>query len=222
MKHWATYEKAFLKLVQKDGELGPKRLFQAIVLFFINKYPEQKKFASRFCKLLYDTSVYTDEFFINWHSGELKLDKNCVLNDRKAEKQFKALIEDFIEWLQYGEEEDPEENAAKLEDDPEESKETLKDEETEAQRNQRLLIEAQKKAQSEKMAAAKLASEKQKQIEDDEEEKVVPIEEVKTSNIAKIEVEDDFDINDIWAERQFKRKKECLSQASAAFHRFQN
>ena len=47
------------------------------------------------------------------------------------------------------------------------------------------------------MAAAKLASEKQKQIEDDEEEKVAPIEEVKTQNIAKIEVEDDFDINDI-------------------------
>lgn len=26
VKHWPTYEKAFLKLVQKDGEQGPKRL----------------------------------------------------------------------------------------------------------------------------------------------------------------------------------------------------
>ena len=139
VKHWPTYEKAFLKLVQKDGELGPKRLFQSIVLFFINKYPEQKKYASRFCKLLYDTSVYTDEFFTSWHSNELKLDKNCQLYDRKAEKQFKGLIDDFIEWLQYGEEEDPEENNAG-EVEPEEEKETPK-EETEAQRNQRLLIE---------------------------------------------------------------------------------
>ena len=47
------------------------------------------------------------------------------------------------------------------------------------------------------MAAAKLESEKQKQVQDDEEEKEAPIEQVKTSNIAKIEVEDDFDINDI-------------------------
>ena len=90
MKHWSAYEKAFLKLVEKDGEVGPKRLFQAIVQFFINKYPESQKFASALCKHLYDTSVYTDEFFTNWHAGELKLDKNSILNDKKAEMQFKA------------------------------------------------------------------------------------------------------------------------------------
>ena len=109
VKHWSKYEKAFLKLVQNDGDLGPKRLFQAIILFFINKYPESQKFASALCKHLYDTSVYTDEFFTNWHGGE-KLDKNCILYDRKAEKQFKELINDFIEWLSYGEEEDPDDN----------------------------------------------------------------------------------------------------------------
>lgn len=138
--------------------------------------------------------MYTDEFFTNWHGNELRLDKNCVLHDKKAEKQFKALIDDFVEWLQYGEEEDPDENAAQSEEDPDEQP---KDEETEAQLNQRLLIEAQKKAQTEKMAAAKLESEKQKQVQDDEEEKVVPMEEVKTKNIAQIEVEDNFDIADI-------------------------
>ena len=89
VKHWPAYEKAFLKLVQADGKVGPKRLFQAIILFFINKYPEHKKFASKFCKLLYDTSVYTDEFFTSWHAGEIKLDKN-ILRDIKAAKQFKA------------------------------------------------------------------------------------------------------------------------------------
>jgi len=139
VKHWPKYEKAFLKLVQNDGELGPKRLFQAIVLFFINKYPEQKKFASSFCKLLYDTSVYTDEFFTSWHSSELRLDKNCILYDRKAEKQFRGLIDDFVEWLQYGEEEDPAENKNEVDDEEEPEQEAK--EETEAQRNQRELIE---------------------------------------------------------------------------------
>ena len=47
------------------------------------------------------------------------------------------------------------------------------------------------------MAAAKLASEQQKKQEDDEEEKEIPMEEVKAQNIAKIEVEDEFDVNDI-------------------------
>ena len=69
-----------------------------------------------------------------------------MLADRKAEKTFKGLIDDFIEWLQYGEEEDPEENGAKSEEDPEETKDSEEPKESEAQRNQRLLIEAQKKA----------------------------------------------------------------------------
>lgn len=106
IKHWATYEPAFLNLVKTDGEKGPKRLLQSIIIFFINKYPDQKKYASGFCKLLYDSSTISDEFFTAWHSGEVKLDKNAVgiLYDRKAEKQFKTQITDFIEWLQYGEE----------------------------------------------------------------------------------------------------------------------
>ena len=50
------------------------------------------------------------------------------------------------------------------------------------------------------MAAAKLASEQQKQHEEDDEEEEkeeAPMEKVQTQNIAKIEVEDEFDINDI-------------------------
>ena len=50
VKHWAAYEKAFLKLVNNekaflklvsnDKEAGIKRLFQAIILFFSNRHPE--------------------------------------------------------------------------------------------------------------------------------------------------------------------------------------
>ena len=76
------------------------------MLFFIKKYPELKKLAGTFCKVLYDRKVYTDEWLCAWHAGEVKLDKNTKLYDRKAEKAFKAEIGDFIEWLQYGEEDD--------------------------------------------------------------------------------------------------------------------
>lgn len=55
-----------------------------------------------------------------------------MLADRKAEKTFKGLIDDFIEWLQYGEEEDPEENGAKSEEDPEETKDSEEPKESEA------------------------------------------------------------------------------------------
>ena len=108
VKHWSKYEKVFDKLVKED-EKGSIHLFQAIILFFIKKYPEQKKLAGTFCKVLYDRKVFTDEFLNSWHSGEIKLDKNTKLYDRKADKAFKAEVAPFIEWLQYGEEDDGEE-----------------------------------------------------------------------------------------------------------------
>lgn len=195
IKNWAAYEKAFLNLVGKDGENGPKRLFQAIILFFINKYPQQKKYASSLCKILYDNNTYSDEFFKSWHANELKLDKNCILYDRKAEKQFRPLLDDFIQWLDYGEEE------ADDYGEEEAQEETPKEapQETDAQKNQRLLIEQQQKAQQEKMAASKLANEQQKEMEkaQEEEKNQEQAGEVKTQNITKIEVEDGFDIDGI-------------------------
>ena len=63
---------------------------------------------------LYNQSIFSDEFFISWHSGKRKLDKNNILCDRKAEKEMKGKINKFIDWLQsaeYGEEEYDEEEA---------------------------------------------------------------------------------------------------------------
>jgi len=148
VKHWPKYEMVFLKLVKEAGEKGIKRLWQTIVLFFISKYPDQQKYLDTFLKLLYDQSVFSDEFIINWHGKKEKLDKGCCLYDRKAEKQMRALSESFVEWLQsgdYGEEygEEGEEEAAeefKMED------EAPQQQESEAARRQRELIEAQMKA----------------------------------------------------------------------------
>jgi hypothetical protein len=58
-----------------------------------------QKFAPTFMKLLYDQEVFSEEFMIKWFNRKLKLDKNCALYDRKAEKQYRTLIEGFINWL---------------------------------------------------------------------------------------------------------------------------
>ena len=50
-------------------------------------------------KLMYDQSVFSDQFIIDWHSGKVKSDKKCALYDRKSEKAFRLLINDFVEWL---------------------------------------------------------------------------------------------------------------------------
>lgn len=70
-----------------------------------------------FFKLLYDQSLYPDSFYVGWYQGTKKLDKNTILHDRKAEKEIKPLLADFIDWLQedYGEEADYGEEEVKQE-----------------------------------------------------------------------------------------------------------
>ena len=99
IKFWKDYEKIFLSLVQQDGKIGIKHLLQSIVLYFIRKYPDMSKFAPTFMKLLYDQEVFSDEFIIKWFNRKQKLDKNCDLYDRKAEKLFRQTIEAFVNWL---------------------------------------------------------------------------------------------------------------------------
>lgn len=101
MKNWNKYEIVFEKLIEADQDpvIGTKRFFQAVILFFIRCNPGLKNQAPTFCKLLYDTEFITDEFVTIWHSGKGKLDKNSCLYDKKAETQFRILIEEFVLWL---------------------------------------------------------------------------------------------------------------------------
>jgi hypothetical protein len=71
-------------------------MLQAIILFFIRKYPEQGSYSATFMKFLYDEEIYSDDWLIRWYNRKLKLDRSCALNDRKAEKQFKEQIDKFI------------------------------------------------------------------------------------------------------------------------------
>ncbi len=100
MKEWSKYESAFLKLIKGDGEVGIKRLMQTIVLYFVKRDPTQQKYLATFLKLLYDQSVFSDQFLIGWHSNSIKSDKKCALYDRKSEKVFRPLMNEFVEWLQ--------------------------------------------------------------------------------------------------------------------------
>ena len=54
VKNWQKYEDMFLELVKKDGINGGVHLFQAIILYFVRKFPDQQKYLGSFCKLLYD------------------------------------------------------------------------------------------------------------------------------------------------------------------------
>jgi len=96
-------------------------------------------------RTLYDQSVFSDVFLSEWHDATLRLDKKCILYNRKAEKAFRPMINEFIKWMtstEYGDEYDEEEEA---EEEKSKAEPQVK-EETEAERNQRELIEAQKRA----------------------------------------------------------------------------
>lgn len=51
-------------------------------------------------KVLYDQEVFNEDFIIKWFNRKKKLDKTCMLYDRKAEKQFRGAIEAFVKWLE--------------------------------------------------------------------------------------------------------------------------
>lgn len=130
----------------------------------------------------------------------MKLDRDSKLYDRPAESAMRPLLKEFVQWLSsadYDEEADYGEEGAEEEEKKEEVVET------DAERNQREMIEAQKRAQTEAMAAAKAAgAEQKKKAEEAEESQKAADAELleqiqETKKVTDIAVEDDFDINDI-------------------------
>ena len=107
-KSWNSYQAVFTKLIAADEENGQKHFFQSVIQFFINRNPDQQKFAAALCKTLYDNSVLDDEFFTQWHSKQLKLDRDSKLYDRPAESAMRPLLNEFVQWLQSAEYDDEE------------------------------------------------------------------------------------------------------------------
>jgi len=120
-KHWDAFEAVFTSLIAQEDENGNKHLFQSICQFFGNLHPDMQKFAAVLCKKLYDNSVLEDSFFTSWHAKQMKMDRDCILFDRKAETTMRKLLAEFIGWLTsaeyddeeaYGEEEETKDSGA--------------------------------------------------------------------------------------------------------------
>lgn len=129
-------KEALITLQTSEGT-GMIHLFQSIVQFFVKRCPDQKPHASELCMIMYNESMIEDQFFIAWHAKKAKTDKTSILYDHKSEKQFRGLLDSFIEWLQSGEyddEADYGEEEDKKDDDEEEKKDDDQPEETEAQK----------------------------------------------------------------------------------------
>ena len=90
----------FIKLVKDEGLSGRDHFMQSLCLYFIKKFnAEMGKFGPTFMKKLVDENIMSDKFLIQWYDKEVKLDKDSGLYDKKCERKFRELIEQFIEWL---------------------------------------------------------------------------------------------------------------------------
>ena len=100
LKNWATNQDVFVHLVKLEGKIGRDHFMQAVCLYFIKKYKDEMvKFAPTFMKKLVDENILSKQFVIDWYDKNVKLDKDSGLYDKKSERKFRELIEQFIEWL---------------------------------------------------------------------------------------------------------------------------
>ena len=210
-KHWDTFEPVFTTLISQEEANGQKHMLQAVIQFFVNRWPETQGSAAALCKKLYDNSIIEDTLFIGWHTKSMKLNRDCIMYDRKAESTMRPILAEFITWLsscEYDEEEAYGEEATGEAEEEEEKKEEESNE-TDVERNQRLLVEAQKKAQADRLATAQAKRDAQQeeaaaaQDKKDEESRATAAANVEiaavesATKVADIAVDDEFDINDI-------------------------
>ena len=77
----------------KEGKIGKEHFMQALILYFIKKHSKMSKYAPTFMKKLVDEDVLSEKFLLKWFDKKVKLDKDSLLYDKKAEKKYKELIE---------------------------------------------------------------------------------------------------------------------------------
>jgi len=57
------------------------------------------KYAETFLKKLVEENIMSEKFLIDWNEKNIRLDKDSGLYDKKAEKKFRDLTENFINWI---------------------------------------------------------------------------------------------------------------------------
>lgn len=104
VKYWDLNEELFIKLVKIDGKLGLEHFMQSLVLYFIRKYKDElSRFAPTFLKKLLDNNTIGEKYIQEWFDKTIRLDKDSMLYDKKAEKKFRDLVTDFVEWMKTAE-----------------------------------------------------------------------------------------------------------------------
>lgn len=100
LKNWQQNEPLFLNLVKREGKTGRDHFLQSLIIFFVRNFKEElTKYAPTFMKKLVDENIMSEKFLLEWYDKEIRLDKDSLLYDKKAEKQFREMIEQFVEWL---------------------------------------------------------------------------------------------------------------------------
>ena len=104
VKYWDLNEELFIKLVKIDGKLGLEHFMQSLVLYFIRKYKDElSRFAPTFLKKLLDNNTIGEKYIQEWFDKTIRLDKDSMLYDKKAEMKFRDLVTDFVEWMKTAE-----------------------------------------------------------------------------------------------------------------------
>ena len=60
---------------------------------------EAGRFGPTFMKKMIDNNTISEKFILDWYNKEISLDKDSMLRDKNAEKKFRNLLADFLEWL---------------------------------------------------------------------------------------------------------------------------
>lgn len=104
VKYWDLNEDLFVSLVKNDGKLGLEHFMQSLVLYFIRKYKDElSRFGPTFLKKLLDKNTISEKFIQDWFDKTIRLDKDSMLYDKKAEKKFRDLVTDFVNWMKTAE-----------------------------------------------------------------------------------------------------------------------
>lgn len=143
LKNFKKHEKLFKHYTEKE-ELGKKHFLQAIVYFFIRRFPDLQKEAASLMQYLVMNKFFAKDFLLQWNAKKLKMDKSSILYDRKAEKKMKGLLESFMGWLE-DLDSDSSSSEESSDEGEEEKKEEVKKEETEEEKRKREQAELIKK-----------------------------------------------------------------------------
>lgn len=104
VKYWDLNEELFIKLVKIDGKLGLEHFMQSLILYFIRKYRDElSRFGPTLLKKLLDRNTISEKYILQWYDKTVRLDKDSMLYDKKAEKKFRDLLIDFVEWMKTAE-----------------------------------------------------------------------------------------------------------------------